>query len=190
MIKIRDRVLLAVVAGLAGDLAKTAVDEASLRLHISQRPYRIAATGPWLNNRKEASSLAGNIFGAMQDLGTSMLGSLGIINLLSRYGREHLVLKGLLSGISIGVLINFLIGAFPKNDIIISPKDAASNLSYIVSHGVYGVVAAATASLLGDPSLYDVAPRNNYLPSTQQNLDVRHIRGYARRVSQSGGDPT
>lgn len=48
MKKIKDRILLGVVAGLCGNLIKTAVDEVSLRKKISQRSFRETASGVWV----------------------------------------------------------------------------------------------------------------------------------------------
>lgn len=49
----------------------------------------------------------------------------------------------------------------------VKPKDAKSNLSYIISHGIYGLGTTYTAALLGDDSLWDTAPVNDYVQPTQ-----------------------
>jgi hypothetical protein len=57
-----------------------------------------------------------------------------------------------------------MMSASPTNKV--KPKDAASNLSYMLSHAVYGVITAAIASKMGTSNLYDAGPRNDYLQPT------------------------
>jgi len=155
-VKIRDKVALGVIAGLAGNVVKTAIDEVSLRQKISQRSFRETASGVWVSKRKEAAGLKGQILGSLFDFGLSSLGGVGIVFLLAKTGKDHLVLKGTLSGITIGSGVTALISGIPGNKI--KSKDAASNLSYMFAHGAYGAAAAATAGLLGDPGLFKKQP--------------------------------
>jgi hypothetical protein len=170
MFKIKDRVVLGTIAGLCGNFIKTAIDEASLRKKISQRSFRETASGVWVSTQKEASNVKGQILGGLLDFGMGILGGVGTVYLLSKTGRDQLATKGLVSGITIGSTITALLSAFPQNKV--RPKDAASNLSYMVSHAAYGLVTTFVAAKLGDPSLYDVKPHNNYLePTTQTTLE-------------------
>lgn len=164
MNKIKDRVLLGVIAGLCGNLVKTAIDEVSLKKKISQRSFRETASGVWVSTQKEASSAKGQILGGLLDFGMGTLGGIGIVYLLSKTGRDHLVTKGLVSGITTGSAITALLSAFPQNKV--RPKDAASNLSYMLSHAAFGLITTFVAAKLGDKSLYDSKPRNNYLEPT------------------------
>jgi hypothetical protein len=97
------------------------------------------------------------------------LGGVGTVYLLSTTGKDHLVTKGLLSGISMGSLITFALAAVPANKA--KPKDAASNLSYLVSHAAFGLVTTFVAAKLGDPSIYDVKPQKNNLQPTRQTSE-------------------
>lgn len=123
MKKIKDRILLGVVAGLCGNLIKTAVDEVSLRKKISQRSFRETASGVWVSTQKEASNLKGQILGGLLDFGTGILGGIGTVYFLSKTGRDQLCIKGLVSGITIGSIITAFLSVFPKNKV--RPKDAA-----------------------------------------------------------------
>lgn len=163
MFKIKDRVFLGVVAGLAGNLVKTLIDEISTKQKISQRSFRGTAAGAWVS-QKESTITNGQILGGLLDFGMGSMGGVGMVYLLSATGKDHLVTKGILTGISMGSLITFVLSAVPTNKA--KPKDAASNLSYLVSHAAYGLVTTFVAAKLGDPSLYDVKPENNYLEPT------------------------
>jgi uncharacterized membrane protein len=93
-----------------------------------------------------------------------MLGGNLLVNIISKTGKDHLMAKGLFFGIGMGSVITALLSSFSKNRI--RPKDAASNLSYMLSHAVYGMTAVYAISKLGHPSLFDTQPLNDYLPPT------------------------
>lgn len=172
MFKIKDRVTLGLVAGLAGNLVKTLINEVSTKKKISQRSFRGTAAGVWVSP-KESTSTNGQILGGLLDFGMGSLGGVGTAYLLSKTGRDHLVTKGLLAGISMGSLITFALAAVPTNKV--RPKDAASNLSYMVSHAAYGLVTTFVAAKLGDSSLYDVKPENDYLePTSKTSEQAKH----------------
>ncbi len=162
---VKDRIVLGLIAGLAGNVVKTIIDEASIKKKISQRSFRETAAGIWVSKKSETTNLKGQILGGLLDFGMSAMGGVGIVQLLSKTGRDHVIAKGVVCGIAIGSSITALVSAFPQNRI--RPKDAASNLSYMASHAVYGVVAAAIAAKLGHPSLFDAEPQNDYLPPTE-----------------------
>ncbi len=170
MFKIKDRVTLGILAGFAGNTVKTIIDEVSYKKKISQRSYRSTAAGVWVSKKSEATGIKGQILGGLLDFGMGALGGVGTVYFLSKTGRDHLLSKGFLSGITMGSLITFALGAIPQNQV--RPKDAASNLSYMLSHAAYGIVTTAVAAKFGDSSLYDVKPQNNYLnptfPTTEQ----------------------
>ncbi|WP_366922782.1 hypothetical protein MFMK1_003255 [Metallumcola ferriviriculae] len=165
MFKIKDRILLGTVAGLAGDIAKNVIDEISHKNKLSQRSFRETAAGVWVKKNSEAKSLQGQILGGLLDLGMSIAGGVGIVYLLTETGRDRLITKGLISGVGLGSMINFMIGALPQNKI--KPTDATSNLSYMVSHAAYGLITTAMVAKLGHPSLFDKQPINDYLEPTE-----------------------
>lgn len=168
--KIKDRIVLGSAAGLIGNSFKILFDEISLRMKISQRSFRATAAGVWVSKEKEATNIKGQILGSIFDFGLSSLGGIGIVHLLSKTGRDHVILKGIISGITVGSFITAMLSAFPQNKV--KPKDAASNLSYVAAHAVYGVIATGLIAKFGDPLLFDSKPYNDYLsptyPTTQQ----------------------
>ena len=42
------------------------------------------------------------------------------------------------------------------------PKDALSNLSYLLSHAAFGLTSVFTAAKIGEDSLFDTSPQNDY----------------------------
>jgi len=178
--KIKDRVTLGIVAGLAGNLVKTIIDEISVKKKISQQSFRGTAAGVWVKNKKEATNIKGQFLGGLLDFGMGSIGGVGTVYLLSKTGRDSLVTKGLLSGITMGSFITFALGALPQNTV--RPKDAASNLSYMVSHAAYGIVTTFIAAKLGDSSLYDIKPVNNYLQPTVSTSEQIKTKAKSIRI--------
>jgi hypothetical protein len=158
---IKDRVLLGAIAGFAGNLAKTAIDEISLRMKISQRSFRATAAGLWLPSAREANSLKGQILGSALDSGMGILGGIGTVQLLTVTGRDQIIVKGIVSGVALGSAITSLMSGSKNNKV--RPKDAASNLSYMLSHAAYGLVTTYVAAKLGDASLFMEKPLRSAL---------------------------
>lgn len=157
--------MLGTVAGLAGGLVKTGIDEVSLRMGISQRPFREAAAGVWVAKKKDAKNSKGQVLGGLFDFGMSALGGIGITYLLSKTGRDHSTAKGTIFGIAMGSGITSALSILSANRV--KPKGASSNLSYMVAHAAYGIVASTIVAKLGDPSLFDVEPINDYMKPTE-----------------------
>lgn len=107
MFKIKDRVALGVFAGLCGNLTKTAIDELSYKMKISQRSFRETASGVWVS-KKQARSVKGQILGGLLDFGMGTIGGIGTVYLLSKTGKANLWLKGLFLGLHWGQLLLLL----------------------------------------------------------------------------------
>ncbi len=127
MNKIKDRITLCILAGGIGTIMMTIVDVVSSLLKISQRSYRVTAAGVWVSSRRQAESWQGQLLGGVMNLALSMVGSFFFINLLSKYGKDKVLLKGMFFGISFGAIINAILSGFIKNKV--QPKDAKSNYS-------------------------------------------------------------
>ena len=173
MLKIKDRIALGIAAGLIGNAVKMAIDEVSIKLKISQRSFRETAAGVWVSTKSEAKNVKGQVLGGLLDFGMGMLGGISMVRLLSKTGRDHIVIKGITSGIAMGSFITFLLGSLSKNRV--RPTDAASNLSYMLSHAVYGLVATAAAAKLGHPSLFDTKLQNDCLEPSEPTIEQEHI---------------
>ncbi|OWZ84887.1 hypothetical protein [Natranaerobius trueperi] len=167
--KIKDRMLLGIVAGLIGNIPKTIVDELTLKRKSSQVSFRETAAGLLVNKRSEASKLQGRILGELFDMGMSSLGGIGLVYLLSKTGRDHIITKGIFSGIALGTLITVILNNLPSNKV--EPKTASSNLSYMLSQGIFGLTVVGCISKLGHSSLFDTKPFNNYLKPTEKTSE-------------------
>jgi len=143
---------------------KTASDELFLRQKASKRSFRVTAAGVWVNTKRQASTPYGQTLGAIMDLGLGMVGAVGQVYILSKTGKDNLFAKGSLFGMTFGSTITAMLSGFGSNKV--KPKDAKSNLTYIFGSGIFGLVTTYAASLLGDDSLWDAPPANNYLPPT------------------------
>lgn len=168
MEKIKDRNTLSIVSGLIGLAGILAVDTASRSVGISKRSYRVAAAGMFVSKR-EAQSLRGHILGLIMTSAVSILGAKYIINDMSKNGRDKLIPKGILAGIGIGAIATAIPNVVPKNSV--KPKDATSNLSYVFSNIVYGLLTTFAGAKLGHDSLYDTPPQNDYLKPTEQTSE-------------------
>ena len=169
MNKIKDRVTLSILAGGIGTLALMAVDLISSRLGISQRSYRTTAAGVWLSSRRQAESTLGQLLGTIMSVGLSMLGAFALIGLLTKHGRDKIVLKGLFFGTTFGAVINAMLSGLVNKKV--KPKDPASNLSYVASSAVFGLTTALIASKMGHDSLFDAQPHNDWVKPTEKTTE-------------------
>ena len=168
MRRIKDRDTLAIVSGLIGHAGIILIDAVSRNAGISKRSYREAAAGVFLSQR-EAKSKKGHFLGLIMTSGVSIIGANNIISRLSKTGRDKLLSKGILSGITIGAIATALPSLAPQNKV--KPKDAASNLSYVFSNIIYGLLTTYSAAKLGHESLFDVSPQNDYLKPTEKTSE-------------------
>ncbi|SHH98361.1 hypothetical protein [Desulfosporosinus lacus] len=169
MNKIKDRIFLSILAGGIGTIFMMIVDLITSQSGLSQRSYRTTAAGVWVSSRRQADSWEGQLLGSIMALGLSMIGAFGLVSLLTKYGKDKIVLKGTFFGISFGAIIQALLSGLVKNKV--SPKDALSNLWYVASNAVFGITTALAASTLGHDSLFDAEPRNNWLKPTEKTSE-------------------
>lgn len=177
MLKIRDRDTLSIVSGLIGMAGMTLVDGISRRASLSKRSYREAAAGIFVS-QSEAKSFKGQTLGLIMNSTVSILGANYIIKRMSQNGRDKLLSKGIVSGITIGAITTAIPNVVPKNRV--KPEDAASNLSYVFSNITYGLLTTFAAAKLGHDSLFDVPPQNDYLKPTEKTSEQEKLALVAR----------
>ena len=177
MEKIKDRNTLSIVSGLIGQVGIIAIDTVSRRAGISKRSYREASAGMFVS-KSEAQSVRGQALGLIMTAAVSILGAKYIINDMSKNGRDKLIPKGVLAGIGIGAIATAIPNVVPQNSV--KPKDAASNLSYVFSNMVYGLLTTFAAAKLGHDSLFDTPPQNDYLKPTEQTSEQMKFGNTAR----------
>ena len=181
MKKINDRIYLGMISGTVGLIALTLIDVISSKMKISQRSYRTTAAGVWVSSRRQAEKWPGQILGVVMNLGLSMVGGFSVIKMLTTYGRDKLIPKGIFFGITFGSVITAILSGFANNKV--KPKDALSNLSYLLSHAAFGLASIFTAAKIGDDSLFDIPPQNDYSKPTE--MTTEQIRRSTRNAVQS-----
>jgi len=164
MEKIKDRQYLGGIAGLVGGLCMVIVDRISYSMGLSKRLYAETSAGVWVGSKRQAKSSSGHILGTIMTLALAMMGGAVKVGILTKSGRDKILPKGLMFGISFGAIITGLTSGFAMNKV--KPKDANSNLSYVAASGIYGMVTAFLISKLGDDSLFDAKPQNDYIKPT------------------------
>lgn len=98
-----------------------------------------------------------------------MVGGVLGVKLLTIFGRDKLVPKGIFFGITFGSAITAILSEFQNNKV--RPKDALSNLSYLLSHAAFGLVSIFTAAKISDKSLFDTPPENDYSKPTEKTTE-------------------
>ncbi|WP_088188363.1 hypothetical protein [Desulfosporosinus sp. FKA] len=169
MKKINDRILLGMLSGIVGLIALMVTDNISSKAKISQRSFATTAAGVWVSSRRQAEKWQGQLLGTLMTIGLCMVGGISAVKLLTTYGRDKLVAKGIFLGVTFGSVITATLSGLAHNKV--KPKDANSNLSYLVSHALFGLATVLTAAKAGDDSLFDAPPKNNYLQSTEQTTE-------------------
>lgn len=182
MLKIKDRETLSIVSGLIGLIGMTVVDAVSRKGNISKRSYREAAAGMFVS-KKEATSIKGKTLGFIMNSAVCVLGANYIVKRMTQSGRDKLISKGIVTGITVGALATAIPNIVPKNRV--KPKDAASNLSYVFSNIVYGMLTTYAAANLGHDSLFDAPPQNDYLKPTEKTSEQQAYSQYYRSDSNA-----
>lgn len=170
MVKIKDRDTLAIVSGFIGIVGMMLADEVSRKANISKRSYREAAAGMFLS-KSEAMNLRGQILGVIMNSAVGILGAKFIIKEMSKSGRDKILPKGILAGVTIGAIATAIPNVVPKNSV--KPKDAGSNLSYVFTNIVYGLLTTFSVAKLGHDSLFDTPPQNDYLKPSEQTSEQK-----------------
>ena len=178
MKKINDRIYLGLISGAVGLVALTLTDVLSSKMKISQRAYRTTAAGVWVSSRREAEKWTGQLLGMIMKTGLCMVSGVSSVLMLTKYGRDKLIPKGLFFGVTFGSMITAMLSGLSSNKV--KPTDAASNLSYIVSHAAFGLASVFTAAKIGDDSLFDTPPQNDYSKPTEQTSEKMKLSNAAR----------
>lgn len=182
MKKIKDRVTLSILAGGVGAVSMLVTDMISAKSKISKRSYPTTASGVWVKSLKQAESWQGQLLGTLMTVGLSMSGAFALVNLLSKYGRDNVLTKGLFFGTSFGATITAMVSGLTNKRI--KPKDANSNLSYMLSNALFGVTTALVASKMGHDSIYDAPPMNNWADPTEKTTEEsRHSTNVNNKVN-------
>jgi len=164
MKKINNRVYLGLISGIVGWVAFKLTDIIFLKKGISKRSYTTIAAGIIVSSRREAEKWSGQFLGVLIEVGLCMVGGILMVKMITTYGRDKLVPKGLFVGLTFGSAITAILRKLSNKKVI--PNDSISNILYIISHAAFGLASVFTAAKLGDDSLFDTPPQNDYSKPT------------------------
>ncbi|MFZ5942790.1 MAG: hypothetical protein ACOYVD_01685 [Bacillota bacterium] len=165
MEKIKDRITLGVVVGIAANLIKQGLSFLFKELGWSTITPDKKAGGIFLS-RKKTKQPEGKILGIIADFCIACKLAILLVFLISSTGKDNHLLKGL-SGSSTAwiVMYGFLSRIGGTGFSIIRPKDAITSL---LTHAVFGLVASQLIVTLGDESLFQPKYQTLSNPSSEE----------------------
>ena len=168
MRKMNNRIYLGMLSGVTGLIALTLVDIISPKMRILQRSSPSSAR-VWVSSLRKTQKWSGQFLGILMRVGLSMVGGASVVAILTKYGRDKLLPKGLFIGFSLGSIITPILSGFANH----KPKtrNALSNLS---AHAAFGLAAVFTAAKIGDDSLFDTLSQNyNSNPTEKVTVPIK-----------------
>lgn len=153
MAKIRDRILLGLVAGLAGNAAKNAVGHIFVKRNIAEYGGPARAAGMLVPAHKIMTP-SGRIVGWIAD--TAIGGMLGVatVYVLSFTGKDKAILKSLVTvGSGAWTALYGVLGTMGATKVRLPGPGTV--LVEFLTHTVYGAVAGGVAAYLGDEDLFN-----------------------------------
>lgn len=150
--KIKDRFLLGIVAGLGGNLAKLAIGKTGKKMQWAELHGPDMAAGMFIPPVKLAST-QGRIAGLIAD--SVIAGVLGVVTVygLSLCGKNQASIKGLAGGSAMWTCVYGIASAMGLTKV--KPHSPKTVLNEFVSHTIYGLVTATLAVKLGDEGLFN-----------------------------------
>lgn len=151
MRKIKDPILLGIVAGLTGNVFKSIGDLVNIKLGISQTSYPRMA-GSLFMNKKQTETVLGKTVGWLTDAAMGAGLGVGFVYVLKFTGADHALMKGV--GYGHGAWTLVLGGTNKLMSAGTYPQDPKTILSQYASHTLYGVGAAFAATTFGDKDFF------------------------------------
>ncbi len=151
MKKIKDPIVLGVVAGLAGNIIKNIGNEISILLGFSKITYAEIAGGIYMKKKATRTPL-GKAIGYLGDNAIGGALGIGFVYVLKATGKDHAIMKGV--GYS-HLAWTALLGGINKVGISsFQPPDTKTVLSSYINHTLFGLTVAVTATTFGDKDLF------------------------------------
>ncbi|MDT3698086.1 MAG: hypothetical protein RO469_01560 [Thermincola sp.] len=154
MRKIKDPIMLGIVAGLIGNIAKLAGNLFNRHvLYKSDTTYSEIAGGLFMSKREREKSV-GKAVGGIADFVLSALLGIPLVYILRYTGQDKAVIKGTGYGHLAWMAIYGAFGRLMGVKRGVFPLNADTNMSAFANHAWYGAVTALVINKLGDPSLF------------------------------------
>lgn len=183
MSKIKDRIILGIVAGLLANIPKAIGNELLYRNGMEKRRYGDIISGLHMP-LKQAKTKQGTAFGVVGDFLFSASMGIPLVYLLSFTGRGHAWIKGWLTGVAGFGLFRVLLSTISFSQT--NPKDPVTNAIMSGFNSLWGIVAGLIAINLGDERLFkpqttilsnpDEWSNNQNANKKQHNFCVRNIQ--------------
>ncbi len=163
--KITDRALLGMVAGLGANALKTALSRTTIKMKIAELDGPEIAAGMFLPGHALATT-KGQVVGFIADnLIAGILGTVTVYG-LTLSGKNSYVLKGALMGQIMWQGLYGITGQMGASQV--KPSGARTVLSELVTHTIFGAVAATIAANLGHEVLF-----NGEIPITAATIKLQ-----------------
>ncbi|MEW6424536.1 MAG: hypothetical protein AB1523_07275 [Bacillota bacterium] len=152
MPKIKDRMILGVIAGLGGNAAKLLI------CALLKRAKWVESMGPeraagMLVSPHRVTQPEGRVVGFLADGVIACMLGIATVYALSIMGKDKAVIKGAIAGKMMWTTLYGMLGNLGATKIEpVSPKTV---LSEFLGHTAFGVLTACLAAGLGDPGLFD-----------------------------------
>ncbi|MBS3885636.1 MAG: hypothetical protein KGZ41_08035 [Dethiobacter sp.] len=149
--KIKDRLILGIVCGLAGNVAKMSL------MSLAKKRNWAEITGPeksagMLLPAHRAYSPSGKIVGTVADNVVATMLGVGTVYMLTFTGKDKALLKGFAFGEATWVSFYGVLSTMGAT--LVGPLSPKTVLCEMVGHAVFGAAATLTATTLGDPALF------------------------------------
>lgn len=148
----KDRLIVGVLAGLAGNAAKLAAVELARRVGWTRVDGPQKAAGMLLT-RASRSAPVGRVVGYLSDAVVAVVTGIGITYALSITGGSRAALKGAIIGDAVWCFGYGALASLGASRVAAAtPKEAVAEF---IGHTVFGAVSGAAATCIGDPALFD-----------------------------------
>lgn len=149
MRRIKDTLVIGLIAGLGANLVKESIGETMIRSGVTK--YSCRRMIPMIIvDKKNQKNWKGQFLGTTTDMTVAGLTGILIAEILAKTGKEYGLLKGIMVG---NGLLDQVFNVFS----IILPevrKDPLSNIVCRGIHSVYGALAASIILRIADPSIF------------------------------------
>lgn len=148
--KIKDRILLGIVSGLAASIPGRALNELEYKRGLTDQTYEQAASYVFIR-RKQIQTLPGKAIGIIAN--QALAATTGVLTayVLSSTGRDHAILKGM----GIGILYWMALRGLPsKLGFAFPQKKPLTPLLSLLDHLIFGATLGYLTDKLGDDSLF------------------------------------
>jgi len=149
--KIKDRLLLGVVAGLGGNLVKLAIGRIAKEKNLAEINGPEKAAGMLIPPHRLTDPL-GKVAGYLADSVIAGIIGIAFVYTLSVTGKDKAVLKGALIGQAAWTALYGVLATMGATRV--HPVSSKTVLSDLIGHTAYGAATACLIARLGDPGLF------------------------------------